>query len=66
MKNKKLILAEITLIIGSVFIFRSLWMLFDRIPFMSKDIVLWLSLFIGLAICVWAMYCIAGKNEQNA
>jgi len=63
MENKKLILAEISLIIGSVFIFRSLWTLFDRMPFMNRDIVLWLFLFIGLAICVWALCCMAGQKK---
>jgi hypothetical protein len=63
MKEKKLILAELSLIIGTVFIFRSLWTLFDRMPFMNKDIVLWLFLLIGLAISVWALCCMAGQKK---
>jgi hypothetical protein len=63
MKDKKLILAELSLIIGSVFIFRSLWTLFDRMPFMNRNIVLWLFLSIGLAISFWALYCIAGQKK---
>jgi hypothetical protein len=63
MKEKKLILAELSLIIGSVFIFRSLWTLFDRMPLMNRNIVLWLFLLIGLAISVWALCCMAGHKK---
>jgi hypothetical protein len=63
MKEKKLIFAEIALIIGSVFIFRSLWTLFDRMPLMNRNIVLWLFLLIGLAISVWALCCMAGPKK---
>jgi hypothetical protein len=63
MKEKKLIFAEIVLIIGSVFIFRSLWTLLDRMPLMNKDSVLWLFLLIGLAITVAALCYIAGQKK---
>ncbi|MBN1445466.1 MAG: hypothetical protein JW957_05115 [Candidatus Omnitrophica bacterium] len=63
MKAKKLILAEMVLIIGSVFIFRSMWILLDRMPLMNKDSVLWLFLLIGLAISVWALCCMAGQKK---
>ena len=63
MKDKKMILAEIVLIIGSVFIFRSLWTLLDRITLMNKDSVLWLFLLIGLAITVLALCYMARQKK---
>jgi len=63
MKNKKLIRNELSLIIGIVFIFKCLWTLFDRIPLMNKNSMLWLFLLIGLAISVWALCCMAGQKK---
>lgn len=58
MKSKRiLLLSELALIIASVFVFRSLWMLLDALEFMHKPAALWLSLLGGTAITVWALGC---------
>ncbi len=51
-KNKKLLLSEIMLLISSVFIFRSLWTLLDRLDFMYSFWGLWISLVLGIIFSV--------------
>ena len=51
-KTKKLIGAEIFLILGSVLIFRGGWLLLDRILLMNETLALWISLFFGIIIIV--------------
>ncbi len=51
----KLLLAELSLIISSVLIFRSLWTLMDRIEILSDDYVLLALLIIGIATTIPAM-----------
>jgi hypothetical protein len=57
MKRKLLYMAfwEIVLIIGSVPLFRSLWMFFDRIDFMNRDIGILLSFAGSIIICIVAL-----------
>lgn len=50
--NTKLVLAEVILLIASVFIFRSLWLLLDTQPLMHQPGVLWISLAIALAVTI--------------
>jgi len=54
-KSKKLVVAEVSLIVASVFIFRGLWTLLDRVPFMNGDTALWVSLVIGIAASIPAL-----------
>ena len=57
MKKKLFYMAfwEIVLIIGSVPLFRSLWMLLDRIDFMNRDAGILLSFAGSIIICVVAL-----------
>lgn len=54
-KNQKLILAEIVLIIASVFIFRGLWLLLDRIEIMNRNGAFWISLVVGIMVSIPAL-----------
>ena len=57
--NKLLVLiAELALVISGVFIFRGLWTLLDAVPFMQSALALWLSLAAGVAVTIWALWCI--------
>jgi len=61
--NKTLVLiAELALVLASVFVFRSLWMLLDSVEFMRAPLALWLSLVLGSAVTVWALRCLM-KHE---
>lgn len=65
MADKKLILFEIALIIASVFIFRSLWILLDRISWMNKDLVLWIFLLLGMIISFLTLSYMAKQKKIN-
>jgi len=43
------------LIIGSVFIYRSLWIWLDRCPWLHTDLGLIISLLFGIALVVYAL-----------
>jgi hypothetical protein len=51
-----IILWEIVLIIGSVPLFRSLWMLFDRISFMNQNAGIILSFAGGIIMCIVSLF----------
>lgn len=53
--SPKLLLAEFLLIIASVFIFRSLWLLMDKIAFLSTITALIVMLIIGIGITIPAL-----------
>lgn len=57
--NKPLVyVAELGLVVSGVFIFRGLWTLLDSVPFMQTPLALWLSLAGGVAVTIWALWCI--------
>jgi hypothetical protein len=64
MKNKKLVFSEMALIIASVLIFRSLWVLLDKLSFTHETPVLWLSLFLGGIITVLTLSWIAKQGKK--
>jgi len=64
MKSNKLVFAEMTLIIGSVLIFRSLWMLLDKISFTHETRALWFLLFLGSIITVLTLSWIAKQGKK--
>jgi hypothetical protein len=64
MKNKKLVFSEMALIIASVLIFRSLWMLLDKISFTHETPALWLSLFLGVIITVLTLSWITQQGKK--
>jgi len=51
----KITLLELMLIIGSVFIYRSLWIWLDRCPWLHTDLGLIISLLFGIALVVYAL-----------
>ena len=50
MRLYKIIIYEFLLVFTSVLLFRSLWMIFDRIPWMNQDIGIIGSLILGIII----------------
>lgn len=65
--NKTLILiliAELALVLASVFVFRGLWMLLDSVEFMHAPLALWLSLVLGSAVTVWALRCLMKQGGK--
>ena len=54
-KTKKLLTVEIIFLLFSVLIFRSLWLLIDRVPLMHKSLALWISLIISVAVAIAAL-----------
>jgi hypothetical protein len=50
MKPHKIIFYELLLIFASVLIFRSSWMLLDRIVFMNVELGIWASLILGALV----------------
>ena len=63
--NKKLVLiAELALVLASVFVFRGLWMLLDAVEFMHAPLALWLSLILGSAVTVWALRCLMKQEGK--
>jgi hypothetical protein len=62
--TKLVLLAELTLVLAGVFVFRGLWMLLDLVAFMHTLLALWLSLFLGTAITVWALRCLLKQEAK--
>ena len=59
---------EIILILCSIPVFRSVWMLFDRIEFMNRDVGILLSFAGGFLLCVislLALHQAAGRCEVD-
>ncbi|KUG23012.1 hypothetical protein ASZ90_007185 [hydrocarbon metagenome] len=61
-----LVLWEIILIVGSIPVFRSVWMVFDSIKFMNQCMGILLSFAGGMALCVIALMALnkTDKEEQ--
>lgn len=56
---------EIVLIIGSIPLFRSIWVLCDRSDFLNQYIGLFLSLAVGMVICVAALLALNDKGKEE-
>jgi hypothetical protein len=52
MRLFKIIIYELLLVFASVLIFRSLWMIIDRISWMNQDYGIYGSLIVGIIITV--------------
>lgn len=61
-KDTKHLFSEIAFLLASVLVFRSAWHLLDIYPVFNEPLVLWLSLLLGLALCIPAMRLII-KND---
>jgi len=64
MKSKMLVISEVALIIASVFVFRSLWLLLDKISIMNETRMLWLTLFLGGIITALVLSWIAKQGKE--
>lgn len=64
MKKKTLLFSEMALIVASVLIFRSLWLLLDKISIMNETRILWLTLFLGGIITFLALSWIAKQGKE--
>lgn len=53
--DKKLLIAEIILLLASVLVFRSLWLLMDRLPILHEPSALIGSLVVAIAITIPAL-----------
>ncbi len=60
MRSYKIVLGEFLLILASVLIFRSIWMLLDRIPVMNLEFGIWASLIMGVAIALVSLVMLNG------
>ena len=59
MMKRKHVFWETLLILGSVLVFRGLWHLMDKVPFMDDEPFLFLSLFVGLVLTGVGIYRMA-------
>jgi|WetSurMetagenome_2_1015567.scaffolds.fasta_scaffold2072587_1 hypothetical protein len=55
MRSYRIIFCEFLLIFASVLIFRSFWMLLDRITLMNLEFGIWASLIVGVFITAMAL-----------
>ncbi len=62
MVDRKIIAAELLLITGSVFIFRGLWHLMDKIDFMNSSFFLWFSFAFGIIVSVFSFHYLMKKK----
>jgi len=64
MEKRKHVFWELTLLIGSVFVFRSLWILMDRIDFFNTEINLWVFFVVGVLMTGIAFYRIVHADRR--
>jgi len=65
MRLLKIVLWEFLLIFASVLVFRSMWMLLDRIPEMKNEFGLWVSLILGMVTALIAILMINKYSEKE-
>ena len=63
MEKRKHVFWELTLLIGSVFVFRSLWIIMDRIEFFNTKSNLWIFFVIGIAMTAIGFYKIVHSDR---
>jgi len=64
MNRRRVLMAELALVIAGVFVFRGLWMLLDLLAFMHTSAALGLSLLAGSVATVWALKCIMTQEDK--
>ncbi|MDG6221071.1 MAG: hypothetical protein QCI38_06440 [Candidatus Thermoplasmatota archaeon] len=62
MKSREFIIWELILVLASVLVFRSLWMLMDRVELLNDSTMLVLMLFMGVALSIPALYKLTHKD----
>lgn len=63
--RSKVVFLEFLLIFASVLVFRSIWMLLDRIPEMKNEFGLWASLILGTIVALIALLMINRYAEKK-
>ncbi len=63
MEKRKHVFWELTLLLGSVFVFRSLWILMDRYSFFNTNNNLIIFLVIGIIMTAIAFYKIVHSDR---
>lgn len=63
-KTKRLLLAELVLIVAGVFVFRGLWMLLDSFAVMHHPAALWASLIAGTVASLWALHVLLSESGK--
>ncbi len=63
-KSKKIIFTEIILLLSSVFVFRSLWTLLDKIPLMNTNLFLIFSFIIAIIITILSYHYIINNSKK--
>ncbi len=62
-KRIPILLAELALVVASVFLFRGLWTLLDKAPVMNEPLALWLSLVGGCVVTVWMLNVLLTRKK---
>ncbi|MEK6908647.1 MAG: hypothetical protein AABX23_01195 [Nanoarchaeota archaeon] len=65
MEKRKHVFWELTLLIGSVFVFRSLWILMDRYPFFNSNNNLWFFFVIGILMTAIGFYKVVHADKSK-
>lgn len=65
MRSFRIVLWEFLLIFASILVFRSIWMLLDRIPEMKSEVGLWASLILGAVIAFIAILTVNRSSERD-
>lgn len=63
MEKRKHVFWELTLLIGSVFVFRTLWIIMDRTPFFNTWNNLWTFLVVGIVLTALGFYQIVHSDK---
>jgi len=64
MEKRKHIFWELTLLLGSVFVFRSLWIIMDRIDFFNSELNLWVFFVIGILMTSIGFYRVIHADRR--
>lgn len=62
MQLKKHIVYELLLVIGSVFVFRGLWTLMDRVPILNDSYIHAMLLLVGIVLTVYSITKLTHEN----
>ena len=68
MRMLKIVVWEFLLLLASILVFRGVWTLLDRIPALTIDFGLWVSLILGAIVAFVAIFMInkcAEKAEKQ-
>ena len=64
MRTSRVVFWELVLVLASVLIFRSGWMLLDRLSLFNPNHVLWVLLAVGIAVASVSLFKLKNNEEQ--